>query len=231
MAKNLQLVSYKGFSFEPQNINEQSRTISGYASIFNYKDSDGDVMLPGAFARSIAQRGPNSATNGKIALLNQHDMRNPLGRITKLIEDEKGLYFEAEIDNIPEGDRLITQLKSGTINQFSIGFKYIKDQMHFDRAQKTYFIKDVDLFEISPVTLGANEATQFLGFKSAATQSDVLYELDMALKQLALADEYTIRALVEKYLNLEKETIKKEPIEKKEDTIDYNTLFCNVKFI
>ena len=96
----------------------ESRTISGYAAVFGNRDKVGDVLLKGCFSKSIQERGPQSSANDKILLLWMHDMSEPIGAITELREDEKGLYFEARVDEIDIGDRAIKQLESGTLNQF-----------------------------------------------------------------------------------------------------------------
>ena len=156
--------------------NGESRTISGYAAIFDNKDRADDILLRGCFAKSIAERGPESDANGKILLLWQHDTDEPLGRITVLREDEKGLYFEAVIDEIEIGDRCIKQLESGTLNQFSIGFSYVGDAIKYDEEQDAWLVGEVKLYEISVVSIAANPETEFLGMK-AAEQEDAEQEL------------------------------------------------------
>ena len=118
---------YKSFNIKAENLDLVSRKISGYAAIFNNVDKAKDMLIRGCFAKSINDRGPESQANDKIILLWMHDMDEPTGRITKLIEDERGLYLEAVIDEIPLGDRAIKQLESGTLNQFSFGYNYVWD--------------------------------------------------------------------------------------------------------
>ena len=133
-------VNFKSID-QKYNIVEGSRTVSGYLSIFNVVDSDSDMIVKGAFAKSITERGPESATNRKIAFLWQHDMKQPLGRMTVLKEDNTGLYFEAKLDDIPEADRALTQLLSGSLNQFSIGFSYVWDKMEYDEALDAFRLR------------------------------------------------------------------------------------------
>ena len=115
---------YKSLSFYAKEIqyDSGSRTISGYAAIFNNIDKFGDMLLKGCFSKSIQERGPESSANDKIIMLWMHDMHEPIGRITLLQEDEKGLYFEASIDDVERGNQALKQLESGTLNQFSIGY-------------------------------------------------------------------------------------------------------------
>lgn len=162
--------------------NSESRTISGYAAIFGNKDRDGDILLRGCFAKSIADRGADSNAKGKIMFLWQHDHAQPLGRITKLQEDEKGLYFEAELDTIDIADRALTQLESGTLNQFSIGFSYVADAVRHDEEQDAWLVGEVKLYEISVVSIAANPETEYLGLKSFETkeQAEALLAAEVA---------------------------------------------------
>ena len=152
-----------------------SRTISGYAAVFGNIDKARDKLIKGCFANSILERGPQSNANDKILLLWQHDMSEPIGRITKLQEDEKGLYFEAEIDEIELGDRALKQLESGTLNQFSIGYSYVWERCDWDEEQNCYVVKEVKLYEISVVSIGCNGETEYLGLKSVE-DTDAAYE-------------------------------------------------------
>lgn len=120
-------MQYKLFSINSKDVqySPESRTISGYAAVFGNMDKAHDILLKGCFFKSINERGPQSQANDKIILLWMHDMSEPLGFITELKEDDRGLYFEARIDEIELGDRAIKQLESGTLNQFSIGYEYV----------------------------------------------------------------------------------------------------------
>jgi hypothetical protein len=60
---------FKSFDVKELNFNGESRTISGYAAVFNNKDKAGDILLKGCFAKSINDRGPESTANDKIIQL------------------------------------------------------------------------------------------------------------------------------------------------------------------
>ena len=53
---------------------EADGTFSGYASLFGEPDLSRDVVRPGAFAKSVRQRGA-----GGIRMLFQHDPAAPIG--------------------------------------------------------------------------------------------------------------------------------------------------------
>ena len=133
---------FKSFTIDTKelNINSESRTISGYAAVFNNIDKAGDLLIKGCFSKSIQERGPESQANDKIIMLWMNDMKEPIGKITKLYEDEKGLYFEAKIDDVPKGNQAIQQLESGTLNQFSIGYKYVWEKCEWVDERECFIV-------------------------------------------------------------------------------------------
>lgn len=64
---------------------------AGYASVFNRLDSGGDVVLPGAFTKSLSKR------RGRIRLLFQHDPKEPIGLWEELREDGHGLFARGKL--------------------------------------------------------------------------------------------------------------------------------------
>ena len=183
-----------------KDVDAKSRIVSGYLSNFDNLDSDNDVIVKGSFAKSISER------KDKIFYLLQHNWDKPLGKFNVLQEDEKGLYFEGEIVNTSYGNDLIELYSSGIINEHSIGFNVIKSDMD-SKGVRT--IKEIKLWEGSAVTLGANSATPFLGFKSelkflqdkqskilkalkdGTFTDDTFVMLEYALKQL-MSDAYKL---------------------------------------
>lgn len=169
---------HKEFAVKEYQYDGDSRTISGYAAIFGNIDKSRDKLIKGCFANSILERGPQSGANDKILLLWQHDMSEPLGRITVLREDEKGLYFEAVVDEIEAGDRALKQLESGTLNQFSIGYNYVWEKCDWDDGENCLVVKEVKLYEISVVSIGCNGETEYLGLKSPEDVEQAYAELE-----------------------------------------------------
>ena len=64
----------------------------GYASVFNNTDSDGDIILPGAFKNALANQ------TRKVAMFFNHKTWElPVGKWDSLAEDEKGLYVRGQL--------------------------------------------------------------------------------------------------------------------------------------
>jgi hypothetical protein len=69
----------------------QEGRFAGYASVFGVTDNQQDVMLPGAFVKTLQQPAR------QVRLLWQHRMDEPIGRLEELFEDDRGLYVEGRL--------------------------------------------------------------------------------------------------------------------------------------
>jgi HK97 family phage prohead protease len=155
------IYNYKSFNLEVKDVDTKQGVVTGYFSAFGNVDSDGDIMMPGAFKRSIQDWGPEG--KGRIKHLLNHDPSKPLGKIQVLKEDEYGLYYESKVGKHNLGQDYIKMIESGLIAEHSIGFKTLREQKSGDANQ----IHEVMLFEGSSLTAwGANEATPLLGMKN-----------------------------------------------------------------
>lgn len=195
---------YKAFDVKDYTFDKESRTISGYAAIFGNVDKASDMLVKGCFAKSIRERGPQSNANDKIIMLWMHDMSEPIGKITKLEEHDRGLYFETKIDAIELGDRTLIQLESGTLNQFSIGYEYVWQKCEWQTIgdKDVFIVNEVILYEISVVSIGCNGETEYTGLKSAE-QIDTAYEelqelITTELKDLPINKRSAIQSLLSK---------------------------------
>jgi HK97 family phage prohead protease len=206
-------VYYKGFEIKDFKEWTDSRKVSGYLAAFGNIDSDGEMLMPGCFLKSINDRGPSSPTARKIPYLNQHEMEEPIGVFTLLQEDEKGLYFEAVIDDTEAGNDALVRYKSGSYNQHSIGFCYVWDKCKFETMPnhetgediQVFMVYEVKLYEGSAVTMGANENTPFTGFKSMQIEDQrkkLNIQADSLLSELSQEKQYQFRQLISKYIAL-----------------------------
>lgn len=217
------LMGTKTISFTMTDSTITGRTVTGYLAMFNNKDCDGDVLIKGCFAKSLAARGVDSEGGNKIAHLWQHDMREPLGKYTVLKEDDKGLYFECPYDDFEKANRALTQFKSGTLNNFSIGYSYVWDKMEYDEnyddgsGDKGAFIcKEINLFEGSVVTLAANDQTYFAGMKSEQKMNELAIlkeEAEEAIVGLKSRKQYELRSIITKFIAIAESNL---PIDPKE---------------
>jgi HK97 family phage prohead protease len=176
----------------------QDRTVEGYLAVWKEKDDRGTAPIKGAFTKSLNERGPKSQSKQKILFLWMHDMQNPIGQFVELEQDDYGLRFKAVIDEIPEGDRALAQIRSGTLNQFSYGFLYVWDKMEYDENTDTVYMYEVDLWEGSVVSYGSQKET--FAIRSAeqlqAQLDDVAEELETLIKSLPRTKQMELRQLI-----------------------------------
>lgn len=127
--------------------------ICGYANTVE-KDRTGDVIIPSAWVHGIANYRKNPV------LLNQHDKNQPIGKVEKVIVDKKGIYVEAYVSEAAEklyGTQ--TLINDGVLKSFSVGFR-LKNKK-YDKRDDTTFITDLELLEISVVSIPANQNSLF----------------------------------------------------------------------
>jgi HK97 family phage prohead protease len=209
ITRQLNTLRYKSVKVDAPAIDEQSMIVSGYLASFDTVDEMGDRLHKGCFAKSIQEHGPESSSPRKILLCYQHQMDTPIGQFTVLKEDDKGLYFEAKLDDIPlVRDTVIPQYKSGTLNQHSIGYCYVKIELPDERAMgdplgQICEVYEVELYEGSVVTAGCNENTPFLGFKSLTTEqvAQAYKELDKITVKLSKFDRIKIKQLFDSLIH------------------------------
>lgn len=168
----------------------EKRIVMGYAAKFGNIDLHGDMIMPGAFKKTIKERGPNG--KNEIWFLHDHDSGKPLGKPQVLKEDSFGLYFEAKIVDTEAGEDTLKLYEEGLINQHSIGFSIIKEEEIGGGKMNSYYeIQEVKLYEFSSVLWGANPDTPFLGLKSLDSKGleDRMEKLYKMLRKGNLKDE------------------------------------------
>jgi HK97 family phage prohead protease len=131
--------------------------VVGYAAIF---DSPSEPMPFTEFVR----RGAFTKTlndGADVRLLIDHEgvplARTKSGTLS-LIEDERGLRVEADLDPMnPDAARIISAMRRGDLSQMSFAFRTIKDAWNNDRSVRE--LREVQLFDVSIVTFPAYEET------------------------------------------------------------------------
>ena len=134
----------------------------GYASVFNNTDSDGDIILPGAFKNSLANQ------TRKVAMFFNHRTWDlPVGKWGALEEDSKGLLVRGQLTPGHSGAAdLKAAMQHGTVEGMSVGFSVSKDDYSMGTSGRIF--KNVAVLrEISVCTFPANELAGVSAMKSA----------------------------------------------------------------
>jgi uncharacterized protein len=194
----------------------ETGVVDAYVSIMGILDDDDppDLIENGAFVKSAMERGPSGAN--RIRTLWQHDWQEVVGRPLAIAEHPRdalpekvlakfpgatgGLYAKTQfVLGVQRGRESYELYKAGAMDEWSIGFDAITTQ--WEKANEITYrrIKEIKLWEYSPVTWGANPGTTTTSVKTRENQADV--ELVTRLKGLAqligLPDDLTDVELME----------------------------------
>lgn len=138
-----------------------------YASVFGNIDSYGDVVMPGAFAKTLAEW---TKSGNLIPVLFGHNMSDPdfnLGGVLSADEDNVGLKVTAQLDlDNPKALQTYRMLKGRRINQMSFAYDEIDSGPAVHDGEHVWELRELKLYEVSVVTLGANQETEILAVKS-----------------------------------------------------------------
>ncbi len=173
--KNMERKYYK---FELKESNEEEGTFTGYASTFTgLPDAYGDVVDRGAFKKTIQEN------RGRIKILWNHDAFEPIGKPIELIEDDNGLFVKGKLTlGVQRAKEVLALMKDGVINEMSIGYKTITEKM----VDGIRHLKEVKLFDVSPVTFAANPTAQILDVKNLerSIRNNDITPVENAIKSL-----------------------------------------------
>lgn len=177
---------YKALSFTNIKSGASGRVRTGIAAVFGNIDSDGDRMMPGAFAKSITEG------QKRVKHLWNHSWEHPpiaaikelreIGRdelppevLAKSPEATGGLVVKREYYKSDLANWILEAIDAEDVNEMSFGFNVIKSQNVTepvssdvpDQTREVRNIEEVRLFDTSDVLWGANAATVAIGAKHA----------------------------------------------------------------
>lgn len=150
-------------------VDTAKRIIEGYASVFGNRDQADDVVVPGAYKKTLEGR------IDRIKVMRDH--KTLIGRVLHAEEDTTGLFTRSRVSKTRDGDEALELVADGALNAMSIQYDTIKSDyaIHSD-GDKARFLKELKLYELGPVTWPCNEAAVITAVKSIA-------ELDRAFAE------------------------------------------------
>lgn len=139
---------------------------TGYGSTWGGPpDAYGDVVEPGAFAKSLVQRWP--------VMLFAHSQARPIGKWLELVEDDRGLRVKGALNlSTQDGREAHAMLKHGDVGALSIGYG-IPQGGRIVQKDGTAILKEVELFEISVVSIPANSRATINAVKSFSSRAEL----------------------------------------------------------
>ncbi len=173
-------IEHKTIALEIKSIDDGG-SFEGLGAVFHNVDSTGDIIAPGAFKVGL----PTFLADGFVGGLN-HDWNQPIGKFTAAYETRDGLFVQAKLSDVPEGNRVRTLMRDGVVKKLSIGYETLESKMLTPEDTKAYWqsnsytpsegdarragrpvrlLTAIKLHEVSPVTMPANDRAAVLGVK------------------------------------------------------------------
>jgi uncharacterized protein len=194
----------KRVPFFPIKVDDALGQVTAVVSVIGNLDDGGDVILPGAFTKTIKERG--TPPNMKMRVLDQHQTDSILRVIGRPLEvrevgrdelpealladypDAQGglLTTTQFLMDTPEGKGAFIRIRDGAVDEYSIGYDPLnvryEDRNVGGRKLRVRLLPEIKLYEYSPVIWGMNSATSTVGVKAmgsseleSPTLGDILY--------------------------------------------------------
>tara|TARA_Y100001972_G_scaffold97779_1_gene120838 strand:- start:858 stop:2114 length:1257 start_codon:yes stop_codon:yes gene_type:complete len=158
-------------SIEFKTVDDEKGSVEAVFSVYNTLDTDGDVVIPGAIKSGFK--------NNQVPMVFAHKWDQPIGKGVIDTDDDKATFkgsFFMETEAGKEAYNLAKEM--GDLQEWSFGFR-INDyevapfQKDGQDEVDVRYLKDLEVFEVSPVLVGANRETYTLAIKSG---EDAIYE-------------------------------------------------------
>ena len=159
---------------------ESEGKVSAVFSVFNSLDSDGDVVEPGAIKSGFK--------SGNVPMVWAHKWDMPIGKGYITEDNDKATFtgeFFMDTESGQEAYKIVKNM--GDMQQWSFGYR-VNDSEYgklkkdgSDNEEDVRFLKDLTVFEVSPVLVGANQETYTLAIKS---NNDLLKDINEDVKSV-----------------------------------------------
>lgn len=160
-------VNLKEIDLAPDETTDDAGVFEGYAAVFNNVDSYNDMIRRGAFVHTIQDF---QARNRVIPVLYGHDFNDPfsnIGAVEHVEEDAHGLKVRARLDiDQPKAAQVYRLMKQRRLNEMSFAFRVVEGDFIDVNGLEVYEIRELDLFEVSVVPIGANPKAEITSVKN-----------------------------------------------------------------
>ena len=158
-------------SIEFKTVDDEKGAVEAVFSVYNNLDSDGDVVIPGAIKSGFK--------DNQVPMVFAHKWDQPIGKGVIETDDDKAIFKGSFFMGTEAGKEAYNLAKEmGDLQEWSFGFRindYEVAQFTKDCSDEVdaRYLKDLEVFEVSPVLVGANRETYTLAIKSG---EEAIYE-------------------------------------------------------
>ena len=162
------------------NIDSAQGIVECFVAGIGNKDSVGDIVVSGAFTKSLMRRKPRVVWG--------HNWNDPIGKVLEIYEvppnDPRlpakmkaanigGLFAKVQFNlNSEKGKEAFANIAFfGEEQEWSIGYKTL--DAIYDNARQANVLREVELYEVSPVLHGANQLTGTISVKSEEEKNHI----------------------------------------------------------
>jgi hypothetical protein len=172
----------KTFSLKALDVDTSTKQVKVAIAGFGNKDRDGDVIVPEAAIKTIAQRGPKGSNEIWHLVDHNASLKSALGKFSELYSTQDHIVGVSKYKDEMSlwKDTIWPLYESGDINQHSIGFSVLKESKQKDFNQ----IEEIALWEGSAVLWGANPNTPTQGVFKSMTTEEKVDEIQSRFKRL-----------------------------------------------
>lgn len=157
---------FKDIPLEVVDLDESQGIVKGYGSVFGNVDSDGDIMMKSAYTKTLKEQAD------RVKYCWQHDMKDPIGKFQELYADDRGLFFVAKMPMESDYCRdKFYRIKNGLADENSVGIQILKKTTQKDTGHNE--LTEVKLYEISAVTLAANDLAKTMETKGFSVEDKI----------------------------------------------------------
>lgn len=170
----------KEINFEVKENTDSKGEVKAVFSVFNNVDSDGDVVIPGAVKSGFK--------SGDVPMVWSHKWDMPIGKGKISQDNDQATFTGSFFMDTESGKEAYNLVKNmGDLQQWSFGFrvndseygKFQKDAN--DEGEDVRYLKDLSVYEVSPVLVGANQDTFTMAIKSdKATEAKFVQEMSVS---------------------------------------------------
>lgn len=141
--------------------NDSEGKVSAVFSVFNNLDSDGDVVVPGAIKSGFK--------SGDVPMVWAHKWDMPIGKGRIVSDGDKATFdgeFFMDTESGKEAYKIVKNMAD--MQQWSFGYRVNDSERgkFGDDEKDARYLKDLTVYEVSPVLVGANQETYTMAIKS-----------------------------------------------------------------
>jgi uncharacterized protein len=141
---------------------DEAGRFTALVSVFGNVDLEGDMVMPGAFKRTLEERGLPP-------IFYSHQWWDgPIGATEKAEETEGGLVIEGRLflDLAEKARTVHASMAAGQLREFSFAYEVVESKSETRDGQDVRLLEELELYEVGPTLVGMNPATELIDVRS-----------------------------------------------------------------